>query len=220
MIAQRSTRRKRGRVYAYGWYRCSFAAHKGPAICTHGAWYQQQPLEAVLLAKFRAATTPGMLDALVRLVSQRVDAAGRARDAQVETVKAEILRLEADAGHLVRFLRGGESATVRDELATIESALQGLRVELATLQAAERPAPPSVSRTRIQRRVDELAALIATDPVRARVEIRKHLDGDLELVPGPERQIELRGRVKPNSLLVAQEAAGGFSPGFGCGGWI
>ena len=66
--------------------------------------------------------------------------------------------------------------------------------------------------------MDELATLVTQDPVRARVEIRKHLDGDLELVPGPERQIELRGRVKPTSLLVAQEAVGGFSPGFGCGG--
>ncbi|MGH7358846.1 MAG: recombinase family protein, partial [Candidatus Rokuibacteriota bacterium] len=217
MIAQRTTRRKNGRVYAYGWYRCSFAAHKGPAICTHGAWYGQAPLEAALLAKFRDATTPAMLDVLVRLVSDRVDTAGRARDAHVETVKTEILRLEGEAGRLVRFLRGGESTTVREELATIESALQGLRVELAALQA-DRPAPPIVSRSRIQRRVDELAALVATDPVRARTEIRKHLEGDLELVPGPE--LALRGRVKPNSLLVAQEAVGPFSPGFGCGGWI
>jgi DNA invertase Pin-like site-specific DNA recombinase len=223
MIAQRTTRRKAGRVYGYGWYRCSFAAHKGPAVCAHGAWYRQDPLEAVLLEKFRAATTPAMLDALVHLVRHRVDAAGRARDAQVESVKAEILRLEGEAGHLVRFLRGGESSTVRDELATIESALQGLRVELASLQAV-RPPTPVVSRASIAGRVDELTTLVTQDPVRARVEIRKHLDGDLELVPlaaeGTERRIELRGRVKPNSLLVAQEAVGGFSPGFGCGGWI
>jgi DNA invertase Pin-like site-specific DNA recombinase len=217
MIAQRTTRRKAGRVYGYGWYRCSFAAHKGPAVCTHGTWYRQDPLEAVLLEKFRAATTAPMLDALVRLVSQRVDAAGRARDAHVERAEAEILRLESEAGHLVRFLRGGESTTVREELTTIESALQGLRVELASLQAT-RPPPPVVSRPWIQQRVDELAALVTQDPVRARVEIRKHLDGDLELVRGPERQIELRGHVKPNSLLVAQEAVGGLSPGVGCGG--
>jgi site-specific DNA recombinase len=219
MIAQRTTRRKAARVYGYGWYRCSFAAHKGPAICTHGTWYRQDPLEAVLLEKFRAATTPAMLDALVRLVSQRVDAAGRARDAHVDRVKAEILRLESEAGHQVRFLRGGESTTVREELATVESALQGLRVELAGHQAT-RPAPPVVSRPWVQRRVDELTTLVTQDPVRARVEIRKHLDGGLELIPGADRQIELRGRVKPNSLLVAQEAVGGFSPGFGCGGWI
>lgn len=200
MIVQRTTRRKRGRVYAYGWYRCSFAAHKGSAICTHGTWYRQDPLEGVLLEKFRAATTPAMLDALVHLVSQRVDAAGRARDAHVDRVKAEILRLESEAGHL-------------------ESALQGLRVELAALQAM-RPAPPVVSRPWIQQRAGELTALVTQDPVRARVEIRKHLDGDLELVPGTDRQIELRGRVKQNSLLVAQEAVGRFSPGFGCGGWI
>jgi hypothetical protein len=61
--------------------------------------------------------------------------------------------------------------------------------------------------------------LVTTDPVRARVEIWKHLDGYLELVPGPDRHVELRGRVKQNSLLVGQEAVGRFSPGFGCGGW-
>jgi hypothetical protein len=61
-------------------------------------------------------------------------------------------------------------------------------------------------------RVDELTALIIEDPVRGRLEIRKHLEGDLELVPtatdGGARHVELRGRVKPNSLLVAQEAVG------------
>ena len=48
--------------------------------------------------------------------------------------------------------------------------------------------------------------------------IRKHLDGDLELLPGLDRHVELRSRVKPNSLLVTQEAVGAFSPSFGCGG--
>jgi hypothetical protein len=102
------------------------------------------------------------------------------RDARLEALKSEILRLEREAGNLVRFLRGGDSPTVREELVTIESALQGLRVELAMLQAAERPTPPSVSRAQIQAPVDELASLIATDPGRARSEIRKHFDGDLD----------------------------------------
>jgi hypothetical protein len=75
-----------------------------------------------------------------------------------------------------------------------------------------------VPRPWIQGRADGIAALVGPRPGRARVEIRKHLDGHLELVPGADRHIELRGRVKPNSLLVAQEAVGGFSPGFGCGG--
>jgi hypothetical protein len=184
-------------------------------VCSHGAYYRQAPLEGLLLERFRAATTPPMLDALTTAVARRVEDAVQARDNRVETLKGEMLRLEQEAGHLVRFLRAGESGTVREELATIDSALQGLRVELA----AERPAPPSVSRAWIQARVDQLVMLIATDPARARTEIRKHFDGDLELVPmpteGPGRQVELRGRVKPNSLLVAQEAG---SPTIGCGG--
>jgi hypothetical protein len=51
----------------------------------------------------------------------------------------------ARRGNLVRFLRGGEPTTAREELATVASALQRLRVELAGLQAT-RPAPPVVSR--------------------------------------------------------------------------
>ena len=167
----------------YGYYRCSFAAHKGPAVCPHGAYYRQALLEGLLLARFREATTPPMLDALTTAVGRRVEDAFRARDDRTEALKGEMLRLEQEAGHLVRFLRAGESGTVREELTTIESALQGLRVELA----AERPAPPSVSRAWIQARVDQLVMLVATDPVRARTEIRKHLDGDLELVPMPQR---------------------------------
>jgi len=55
--------------------------------------------------------------------------------------------------------------------------------------------------------------------VRAQAEIRKPFESDLELVPlppeGPRRRVELRGRLKQASLLVAQEAG---SPTIGCGG--
>jgi hypothetical protein len=46
--------------------------------------------------------------------------------------------------------------------------------------------------------------------VRAREEVRKHLDGDLTLSPLPsargDRRAEISGRVKSDSLLSAQEA--------------
>ena len=57
-----------------------------------------------------------------------------------------------------------------------------------------------------------MTALIIKDSVRGRLEIRKHLEGDPELLPiatdSGARHVELRGRVKPNSLLVAQETVG------------
>jgi hypothetical protein len=50
------------------------------------------------------------------------------------------------------------------------------------------------------------------DPAQAKVEIAKHLDGDLTLRPlpatGRERRAEIRGRAKLNSLLEGQEARG------------
>jgi hypothetical protein len=50
---------------------------------------------------------------LSQLVNTRVEAAFRERSRGVEHLKAEILRLEREAGNLVRFLaEGGESARI------------------------------------------------------------------------------------------------------------
>src|SRR4029078_13291462 len=102
------------------------------AICTHGRGYHRQRLEAAVLASFRAAMTPPMVSTLTRLVNTHVEAAFQERSRGIEHLKAEILRLEREAGNLVRFLaEGGESATVRSELQEIETALQGRRLGLA-----------------------------------------------------------------------------------------
>jgi hypothetical protein len=57
------------------------------------------------------------------------------------------------------------------------------------------------------RRLDEL---LQHDPRRAKVEILKHLEGDLVILPRPsstgKRRAEIRGRAKSDSLLRDQEA--------------
>ena len=61
-------------------------------------------------------------------MNTHVEAAFRERSRGIEHLKAEILRLEREAGNLVRFrAEGGESTSVRGELQGLESALQGLR---------------------------------------------------------------------------------------------
>ena len=51
--------------------------------------------------------------------------------------------------------------------------------------------------------------MLRQDPQRAKVEILKHLDGDLLIVPRPsspgERRAEISGRAKSDSLLRSQE---------------
>jgi site-specific DNA recombinase len=82
MRAQTATKRKAGRSYRAGWYRCAFAADKGPAVCTHRVWYRQDRLEGALIAKFREAMTPALLDeltALGRPEGRRRSAARRVR---------------------------------------------------------------------------------------------------------------------------------------------
>ena len=59
-------------------------------------------------------------------------------------------------------------------------------------------------------RLERLDALPRRDPQRAKVEILNHLDGDLGIVRRPsspgERQCEISGRAKSDSLLKDQEA--------------
>ena len=148
-----------------------------------------------------------------QLVNTHVEAAFQERNRGIEHLKAEILRLEREAGNLVRFLaEGGESTSVRSELQGIESALQGLRLELAGREAMP-SVPPRVHPTWMRAKLERLDELLRQEPAQAKAEIAKHLDGELTVRPlpstGRERRAEIRGRAKLNSLLERQEAVCG-----------
>lgn len=223
MTAQTVRRRKGAKVYSYRWLVCSFAKNKGPAVCGHRVWYRQERLEAALIGKFREATTPAMLTALTVLTNHRVAELVRRRDDRAGGLKAELVQLEREQGHLVRFLAGGgDSAAVAAQLRETEAAVVALRVELAR---AERTAPavPQVQRAWVARRVEHLEALLAGDPYRARLEIAKHLEGDLTVEPRTgedgERRAVIEGRLKHDALLAGSQEGAVFTE-VGCGGWI
>jgi hypothetical protein len=135
MQAARYTRHKGARSYSYVWYACGFARAKGPDVCAHRKLYRRDWLEGAILERFRQAMTPPMIAALTRAVNLNLAAAAQHRDSRWDQLKGEILRLEAEAGNLVRYLRqGAESTTVRAELEATESALRGLRTELGETQ--------------------------------------------------------------------------------------
>jgi hypothetical protein len=120
-------------------------------------------------------------------------------------------RLEGQASHLVRFLvTGGDSPAVRAELRTIETTLEGLRAEWTTIEKASALPPPRVHPAWVMTKLERLDALLRRDPQRAKLEILKHLDGDLVIMPRPsitgERRAEISGRAKSDSLLRDQEA--------------
>ena len=211
MVAQTTTRKKRTEVYRYGVYRCGFAKTKGRRSADNGTGYRQERLEGALLAKFREAMTAPMIDALASMVNAQLEAALRGHTARTAELRGEIERLEGQANHLVRFLvSGGDSPAVRAELRTIETALEGLRAEWATIEKASALPPPRVHPAWVMTRLERLDALLRRDPQRAKVEFLKHLDGDLVIVPRPsaagDRRAEIRGRAKSDSLLRDQEA--------------
>jgi hypothetical protein len=132
-------------------------------------------------------------------------------DARTAELTGEIERLESRASHLVRFLAtGGDSPAVRAELRTIEMTLEGLRAEWAAIEKASALPPPRVHPGWVMTKLERLDALLRRNPQRAKVEILKHLDGDLVIAPKPsttgERRAEISGRAKSDSLLRDKEA--------------
>ena len=211
MVAQTTTRKKGTAVYRYGVYRCGFAKTKGPAVCTHGTGYRQERLEGAVVAKFREAMTAPMIGTLARMVNAQLEAVFQGHDARTAELAREIERLEGQANHLVRFLAtGGDSPAVRAELRAIETTLAGLRAEWASIEKATALPPPRIHPAWVTTKLERLDALLRRDPLRAKVEILKHLDGDLVIVPRPsttgERRAEISGRAKSDSLLRDQEA--------------
>jgi hypothetical protein len=121
LVGQTTRRVKRGRIYGYSTYRCGAAASKGPAVCTHGGTYRGDRLEAALIDRFRAAMVPAFVDTLVAMVNGGVRRALIQRDEGTAGIKTEIADLERQAANLARFVaQGGESPTIREELATVE----------------------------------------------------------------------------------------------------
>jgi len=211
MVAQTTTRKKGTEVYRYGVYRCGFAKTNWPAVCTHGTGYRQERLEGALLAKFRESMTAPMIEALANMVNAQLEAIFRGHSAKAVDLTSEIERLEGQASHLVRFLAtGGDSPAVRAELRAIETRLEALRAEWATIEKASALPRPRVHPTWVTTKLERLDDLLRRDPQRAKVEILKHLDGDLMIVPRPsiagERRAEVSGRAKSDSLLRDQEA--------------
>ena len=74
---------------------------------------------------------------------------------------------------------------VRSELAELEGTLERLRAELATLEKAAKLPMPQVHPAWVRAKLDRLDQLIREHPVRARIELVKHLDGDLAITPRP-----------------------------------
>jgi len=92
-------------------------------------------------------------------------------------------------------------------LHAIETGIQAFRLELAELSRTAAVAPPRVHRAWVLGRLAHLEEVLAQDPARAKIEIMKHLDGELTISPRPsmagERRAEVTGRVTndDNDLL-------------------
>jgi len=87
----------------------------------------------------------------------------------------------------------------------------GTSPELADVERVARAAWPHVHRTWILARLRRFEELLRKDPARAKLEIAKHLESELEIFPRPSvagaRRAEIAGRANANGLLAADQEA-------------
>src|SRR5207249_9041805 len=123
--------------------------------------YRRERLEGALLAKFREAMTPARIGVLARAINRQIETLFEGHNAHSAHVTEEIHRLEHQVGNLVRFLAdGGDSPTVRSELRGLESTLERLRAELATLEKVAKLPMPQVHPAWVRAKLDRLDELI------------------------------------------------------------
>jgi len=207
---QASQRKKNGRVYRYGRYRCSFHMTKGSSVCWNSMSIRQQDLETKLVGKFRDALTPEMIDYLVTATNQTLSVLHGATPHEVEILAEERRHIEGELSNLVAFVAKGDvsSPRLREEIGIREQRLAELGLQLERLRGAATPAPLQINRTWVQEQVLQLNELLSKNPAGARREIQKHIE-DLRIAPAPEmgeRVIQVTGRAKVDGLLRGEEA--------------
>jgi site-specific DNA recombinase len=211
VTVQTSCRRKKsGLVYRYARYRCSFHVTKGPTVCPNPMSIRHDALETALVSKLSDAMTPEMVDYLVGVVNEMLQAPTTAGGRDLEAVAEDRHRVDLELSNLIAFVAKGDdtSPRLRDEIRTRERRLEELDAEAERLRQAVAPSPLRIHRSWVEEQLEGLTDLLATDPAGARRELRKHLD-DLCLTPAPEigeRVIRVTGRGKIDGLLGDQEA--------------
>jgi DNA invertase Pin-like site-specific DNA recombinase len=205
-------KQKNGRTYNHRMYLCSNAKNRGPAVCKHATTYKADELEADLLTQFRAAMTPDVIDRIAKALSDAIAVTLQDQQESPKKIAATVARLKGEAANLVRFIKGGgNSSLVLDELRDVETKIAAAEAEYAA--ASNQPAmlPPKAHRSWLLAKLERLHELLATDPVQAKVEIARHLDGNLTLRPLPaatgEKGYEIAGSARSDGLL-GEEGAG------------
>jgi Recombinase zinc beta ribbon domain len=213
MVAETTSRKKRTQTYRYGWYYCPAAVRKGPAVCRHRVRYPRTWFEEAIVERFREATeaqAEAVADALNRRLAASIAVAGT----RTPEIRAQLAKCHGEAEKLAAFIAtGGDSQTVRQKLGATELRILRLEEELRAISQDVGGPPIVVHPTWIRERLRSLFERLRTDPLRAKVELGKHLEGDLLVEPkaGPaeEKRAVITGALKHDGLLASE--AGGRS---------
>jgi hypothetical protein len=194
-----TTRRKDSstgeRAYTQHWYFCSNAKNKGPAVCKHATRYRADLLEAAVIGEFRVAMTPNIVERIAAALNDAVERTLSDDTLAPKRLSAEIARLKKERDNLHDFIayggaRSGDCSSVREKVTAIDQKIATAEAEFAAASNVPVRSPARAHRQWLLAKLERLQELLAKDPAQAKIEIARHLDGNLALraLPSPANE--------------------------------
>jgi DNA invertase Pin-like site-specific DNA recombinase len=188
------------------YYKCNDACKRG--TCSNRLSVREDVVRARVLG---ALTDRFGSEAAVRYLRQQVASgiADRSREAapKLAALEASLQRKENQIANLVRFVSdGGDSASVRSTLRTLEAEVRREKAELAALR--ERSVQPLrlADVEAVVRRALDVAAMVDADPVGAREELARWFEGGVKLVPQEAGYYVAEGKLLPLMMFTETKA--------------
>ena len=188
------------------YYRCSHAKHRG--TCTNNLSVREDVARSSFLAALRRHfSSPAAVAYVRKRVAERLGEVNRTLEANVTEGRQRLARTEARIAGLIEFIANGDQSDyVRRALLDLEHQAKADRAAIHDLERqAEKPIRLPSPEVVVGRALD-IERMVAQDPTRARIELRKLFeDGRILLHPQPEGFYRAETTMLPLVLMLGPQ---------------
>lgn len=190
------------------YYICGSA--KSRRLCTNRLSVREDVARRCILGAIREQlTAAGAVDYLRRQIAERLGAASRDANREIDERRARLARTEARIRGVIDFIAAGDqSEYMRATLLDLESQAKTEKAEIQGIISRSKSPVRLPTPDQVLERVLDLERTLAADPVRAREALRRLLvDGRITLEPGADGVYVATFTFLP-MVLVAAESVG------------
>lgn len=193
-------------------YRCAYHTKRGTTVCTNNIKPRMDEAHDLILGFLKQKVlSPAVIEKAVDMAVDKVKELNKIHPDRPKVIKKEIAKLEKELANFIDFVASGTaSATIKTKILEHEQQLDELKVELANYQD---PKVTDLStrkvRADLKKRIGEFNDLLTSNAPRARVALRKLLQGYVVFEPLDleQKAYALKGQTDLWPLLASKKMA-------------